>query len=237
MHKRSVLASPLSGKASSRRWSAVFAPILTAILLLSWLAWSHGTVAAQTIYIVNSTADPGDGTCDASECTLREAIEAANSSAGTIQFNIAGAGPHTIALGSALPAITNPLIIDGTTEPDFLGTPIIELNGMNAGAGAHGLHITAGSSTVRGLVINRFSGNGILIETNGDNLVEGNYIGTDVSGSADLGNGGSGVHIIESTNNIVGGSTSAARNVISGNQGEGVRIDGANAYGNLIQGN
>src|SRR5947209_11464220 len=53
---------------------------------------------ASTTFTVNSAADPGTGVCDAVECTLREAITAANTHAGTdtIAFNIPGAGPHTI---------------------------------------------------------------------------------------------------------------------------------------------
>src|SRR6185295_17059681 len=97
--------------------------------------------------------------------------------ADTITFNIAGAGPHTINLTSALPTIGEAVIIDGWSEPDFAGTPVIELNGASAGAGADGLHITGGGSTVRGLVINNFSGDGIELATNGGNTIVGNIIG------------------------------------------------------------
>ena len=91
----------------------------------------------------NGDASPGDGVGDdgGGNCTLRAAIlEAnalANSPAGAdvITFNIAGPGPHAIAPLSALPAITDAVIIDGTSEPDFAGTPIVELNGSSAGAG------------------------------------------------------------------------------------------------------
>src|SRR2546421_9893280 len=74
---------------------------------------------ASTTFIVNSTADPGTGVCDDAECTLREAIIAANAHAGTdtIVFNIPGAGPHTIRPTSTLPGITSPVIIDGYTQP------------------------------------------------------------------------------------------------------------------------
>ena len=64
---------------------------------------------------------------------------------------------QTIKPTSPLPAITNPVIIDGTTQPGFVGTPIIVLNGSLAGANANGLTITAGDSTVRGLVIDNWS--------------------------------------------------------------------------------
>ncbi|MCI0350270.1 MAG: putative Ig domain-containing protein, partial [Acidobacteriales bacterium] len=67
-------------------------------------------------------------------------------------------------------------------------------------------------------------------------LVQGNFIGTDVTGTQDSGNLANGVQIINSARNTIGG-TGLARNVISGNSGEGVRIDGATATENLVQGN
>ena len=88
------------------------------------------------------------------------------------------------------------MTIDGTTQPGFAGTPIIELDGTNAGGGANGLFITAGNSVVRGLVINRFGtggpasqppasdgGAGIVLAGAGNNVVEGNFIGTDATGT------------------------------------------------------
>ena len=54
------------------------------------------------------------------------------------------------------------------THPGYVGVPLIELDGTSAGvAGTDGLHITAGSCTVRGLVINRFKGDGIELATCG----------------------------------------------------------------------
>ena len=145
------------------------------------------------------------------------------------------------------PTITDPVIIDGYTQPGAspntngpglgLNTVLkIELDGTNAGAFAPGLHIT-GDSTVRGLVINGFDGFGVLI-SGGDatgNLVQGNFIGTDVTGAVDLGNGRDGVFIAGAPNNVIGGTTAQARNVISGNNISGINIGGAS--GNVVQGN
>ncbi|MDA2935492.1 hypothetical protein MYX82_14320, partial [Acidobacteria bacterium AH-259-D05] len=186
--------------------------------------------------------NPGDAACNdgTGNCTLRAAIEEANANGGTdtIAFNISGTGPHTIQPNSSLPTITDPVIIDGTTEPDFVGTPIIELDGSNAGD-VNGLKITAGNSTVRGLVINRFgltfSANGIQLVENGGNVIEGNYIGTDVTGALALGNV-AGV-LIHSANNVVGGTTAEARNIISGNLETGVTFSGFGATGNRVEGN
>ncbi len=196
------------------------------------------TLTAQTTFTVNTTDDVDDGVCDATHCSLREAISAASGSAGdkVIAFAITGAGPHTIQPASQLPALTGSVTIDGTTEPDFAGTPIIELDGSNAGD-AHGLSIIGSNNTIRGLVINRFALNGISLETDAAvNVVEGCYIGTDVAGSVALGNGNAGVMVGQAPNNIIGGTTAAARNVISGNI-EGVTIFDVPATGNRVLGN
>jgi CSLREA domain-containing protein len=202
------------------------------------------TPATNTL-IVNSNADPGDGVCDATECTLREAITAANARPGLdlIAFNIPGIGPHSIQVQSALPVITDPVVLDGTTQPGFSGRPLIELDGSQAGA-AYALTILAGNSTVRGLVINRFSGDGIRLVSGAGNVIEGNSIGTDVTGTLALGNAGNGVRIVDSPKNVIGGTNPesriphlASRNLISGNTGSGVFIQGERATGNLVQGN
>ena len=89
---------------------------------------------------------------------------------------------------------------------------------------------------VRGLVINRFSGDGILVDTRGTegrNIVEGNFLGTDVTGVLDLGNSFNGV-VILGTNHTVGGATAEARNIVSSNDISGIQMGG---FGNLVQGN
>jgi hypothetical protein len=182
-------------------------------------------------FIVTNTNDSGPG-------SLRQAILNANATSGRdmIRFNLPGSGPHTIQPLSALPTITEPVVIDGATQPGFSGQPVIELDGTNAGAGTFGLHITAGSSAVQDLVINRFGGDAIVLETNGGNVIKGNYIGTDVTGSVALGNVGGGVSIRATPNNLIGGTTRRARNVIAANF-LGIGIGEAGATGNLVQGN
>jgi len=108
----------------------------------------------------------------------------------------------------------------------------IELDGSNAGAAANGLVIASGSSTVRGLIINRFDGNGILITSNASSVIEGNYIGTDASGLINLGNGQSGICIHNSLSNTVG-----PYNLLSFNGVDGVYIKGDNSDGNFVDRN
>jgi hypothetical protein len=187
----------------------------------------------STLTVLNNL-DNGPG-------SLRQAILDADSIPGldTICFRI-GTGAQTIRVGSGgfgpLPAVTDPVVLDGTMQPGFAGRPLIELDGTSAGGGADGLVITAGGSTVRGLVINRFQGKAIVLTMGGGNRIEGNYLGTDTSGTTALGNL-RGVTIDGSANNTVGGTTPASRNLISGNTRTGIAILNTGATGNLIAGN
>lgn len=190
--------------------------------------------------------------------TLREAILSANGDANinadvvaggaygadTIAFNIPGPGPHTINVGAGgLPKLTDQdgVTIDGTTEPNFAGKPVIELNGAGAGAGIDGLAITSSNNVIKGLAINRFNGDGIDITLVSDdvsgNLIQGNFIGTDIAGTADLGNAGFGVRIDGGADNTIGGSAAGERNVISGNGEVGVGLLSAAGVRNVVQGN
>ena len=186
--------------------------------------------APASMFVVTTAGDSGAG-------SLRQAILDANAHSGadTIVFNIPGSGLHTITPSTALPTISDPVTIDGSTQPGFTGSPIIELNGSQAGANVDGLRITAGSSVVSGLVINRFSSDGVELSGNGGNIVEGCFIGTDATGTVDRGNAFRGLNIA-SSNNTIGGTAAAARNVISGNDNTGIFMT-AGTTGNLVQGN
>src|SRR5262249_8095450 len=136
-----------------------------------------------------------------------------------------------------LPAITSPVTIDGISQggAGYNGPPLIELRGPGGSFVVNGLNITAGSSTVKGLIINRFNPC-IRIDTNGGNTIAGNYIGTDATGTVDMGSTIDGI-VILTANNTIGGTTAAARNIISGNNSSGIFITGVPATGNLVQGN
>jgi CSLREA domain-containing protein len=187
------------------------------------------TVAAATL-TVNSTADTDDGVCSVANCTLREAIQAANINPGadTIVFDLdTPLTQSTINLTSALPSITDPVTLNGNVQGQF-GQFRIQLNGANAGSSTTGLKITAGNSALSRLVINRFGEGGIEISGNGGNVITDCRIGTDPTGNQDLGNGGAadgnGIFINGSSNNTVGGTISSQRNVISGNGRTGITI-------------
>lgn len=195
-------------------------------------------------YTVTTASDAGPG-------SLRAAITNANVHFGTdlIRFAIPGAGVHTIRPLSELPALEEAVTIDGYTQPGSrantrrTGTDAviaIELSGENAPGGARGLTISQKGCTVRGLAINRFreatvgSGGGVAIdsEANGE-LIAGNFIGTDPTGTAALGNS-EGIWLFGSASRV-GGTAPADRNIVSGSQNAvGIRVGGDI---NLIQGN
>ena len=187
-------------------------------------------------FVVSNTGDNGgvDPAPFAGTGTLRQAIVDANANAGAdaINFNIPGA-PFTISLLAPLPAITGQVTIDGTSQAGFAGVPIIELSGLSAGA-ANGLTINASSCLVRALVLNRFNGHGIAV-TGNSNVLEGNFIGTNATGTFALANTLDGVFISGGSTNTIGGTTPAARNLLSGNR-NGIQITGVGT-GNQVRGN
>ncbi len=173
-----------------------------------------GAYEVTPSYIVTRTAD------DSNIGSLRSAINFTNlfstlTNPGTAVFQIpttdpgyvAASGYWSIAPNLALPTIIQPVIIDGRSQPGFSITPIVELNGINAGTGANGLVLGAGAagSLIQGLAINRFAQNGILVQSD-SNTIRGNFIGTDVTGTLALGNGRNGVLVQGGTNNTIGGA-------------------------------
>ena len=185
-----------------------------------------------SITVVSSTLDDG------SVGSLRWAIGQANTPGSTIQFSIPGAGVHTINLATPLPAITVPITIDATTQTGYTNAPLIVLNGSGAGAKVDGLDLSAGNTTVKGLDIVNFTGAGISISAAGGDVIENNYIGVNSTGGVAAGNGGDGVAVLYNAN-----KNTILDNVISGNTGNAIRLDGSNfpsnpgTSGNVVQGN
>ncbi len=240
-----ILMGPESGSKSAKRFdssegSVPVRPVLT-------VDFTPPSVTAP--FTVNTRDDIDDGICDTSHCSLRESIESANRIAGsdTINFDILGPGPHAIQLNSSLPTVTAPVVIDGYTQPGAsqntnppgVGKNAvlkIEIDGTGAG-NSSGLAVSTDDCSIRGLVVNRFELRGIVILSGSNNTVEGNFIGTDVTGSSDLGNASVGVQIQNAPNNRIGGFRAGEGNVISGNDSGGILIVGEGASGNLVQGN
>src|SRR5207253_1285513 len=108
---------------------------------------------------------------------------------------------------------------DATTQPGYAGKPVIELSGRNIQGSANGLILVGGDSTVRGLIVNQFPGDGIELLGQGGDTVLDNYLGTDATGAQDRGNTGYGIRVLSSDNLI-------QNNVISGNDQGGVLLEG-----------
>lgn len=137
----------------------------------------------------------------------------------TINFSIPGPSLNvpTIAPPVPLPIVEGDVVLDGTTQGIF---GLVELEGHNNGAFEIGIELKT-NCTVKGLVINRFGTAGIRILA-ASCTVQGCYIGTDVSGTTRLPNG-SGI-VVSGNSATIGGTTEAARNIISGNASNGIEI-------------
>ncbi|MCP3937599.1 MAG: hypothetical protein GY708_19775, partial [Actinomycetia bacterium] len=168
----------------------------------------------------------------------------ASATVETINFSIptsdpgyaAGPGSWTTQPSSVLPSITQTVTIDGSSQPGWVSTPVVEIDGSLAGAGVWGLDLVAGNVTIRSLAINGFTEDGIQVDSasSGATIV-GNHIGLDPTGLIDLGNA-RGIELQSGSGpTTVGGTTAADRNVISGNAGDGIIVYGSDA--NTIIGN
>jgi Calx-beta domain-containing protein/GEVED domain-containing protein len=247
--------APQAQRRASSRWRrAFFEPLEDRSLL----------AAIITVNSAGDAIDPNDGVL-----TLREALSVSNgtlplgalSSAealqisgtptqgvtDTIAFHIPGAAVVTISPASALPTITDPVIIDGYTQtgasantnPAGVGLGLnsvltIELSGTALPPVSNdALTVNADDTVIRGLIIGDFPGFGVnIMNGHKGDRVEGNFIGTDASGGVAHPND---TGVVLSSGQI-GGITPAARNLISGNQRDGVSISGPGAVvqGNLI---
>ena len=198
-----------------------------------------------TAFTVNSTDDgsdsnTSDGICadGNGNCTLRAAIQEANRvEHSIIRFDVPGSGTRTIQPASALPTITGTVLIDGFSQPGAtVSNYLVELDGTNAGTYTDGLTISGTEGWIRGLVLNRFGGDGIFLQGSGGKLlIEENRIGTDVSGTSDSGNGYTGVKVSDAD------GVTIRNNLISGNDSHGVELslgaDDAVISGNIIGAN
>ena len=172
---------------------------------------------------MTNTNDSGPG-------SLRQAIEVSDSDEGDVDrivFNIPGPGVQTITLLSDL-FVSEPVFIDGRTQPGFTSTPLIYL--VSGGAPFSGLSLES-SSTVRALAFGGFPQRAISLQGN-LNLLEGNYVGVNPATGVAAPNG-TGVEVF-GNGNVIGGTTAQARNVISGNIADGIRIAG---LANVVIGN
>ena len=212
------------GSRRAARLLAVAVVALLGVVLVPQAFADPGT------YVVTNTNDSGAG-------SLRQAILDANATPNAtavdqITFDLPAVSP-AIAPATNLPAITDPVTIDGTTNTSG---PVF-LDGTSVGSLGVGLQIAIAPdplvpSTVRGLTITNFAQAGLELGS-GPVKAVGNFIGTNPSGASGLGNG---IGLVASGAAVIGGPAPGERNVISGNHEAGISLSGAGAtvFNNLI---
>ena len=228
----------LQGNPGPRR--LLFGAVLAALALLLL----PGPATAATITVTSAA----DTTSVDGAVTLREAMTSVNNGANlnadvvavgaygtsdTINFNIPGAGVHTITPTSLLPPITNSVLIDGYSQPGASvntlavgdnAVLLIEINGTNiATFNVFAIPGPAGGVTIRGFVINRnVGGYAFAVGSSGvassNNVISGNFIGTNPNGTTlPVATQAPQVAFADGSSNTFGGSTPAARNIMAGN--------------------
>ena len=195
-------------------------------------------------YVVNTTDDVDDGTCDFAHCSLREAVESAAYEQGphVIMFDIPTSDPGydpstgvwTIqpTNGFTLPAdVTIDGYVGSTPEGGIRSVrPGIEIDGTTLAAlGVPGLRLS-NDVTLRGLIITRFQ-YGIWV-TGNNAVIEGCYVGTDPTGTQAKPNTLAGILVGSGARNGV-----IQQNLISGNSGIGIRLYDEETSGNTISDN
>jgi CSLREA domain-containing protein len=231
-----------------KKYRFVVASLALALCLLSLLAEPRTAFASS--YIVNTTDDSYDGTCDSTHCSLREAIVAANNHTGNDYIHVVIPPDEpgcdgvvcTITLGASLPSLADDsggTVVDGTSQPDTNphGPDIVVAGPSNAWC----FSVVTRYNTIKGFVINGCEYGVVMTDAlfwePGYSTISGNYIGINYDGTLAAGNVNGGVWIDSSPHNTIGGTTAQERNVISGNDGYGLCIGGNPSHHNKIIGN
>ena len=205
---------------------------------------------AGTIYLLNA----GGNTIAGNFLGTNAAGTAATPHSGynVDDIIVASSSPNNT-IGGTVPAARN--LVSGTSDPAFQNVGILlastgnvvqgNLIGTNAAGNAAiandiGIEIFADNNLVGGTTAaarNLISGNRLQgLEVNSlNNLIEGNYVGTDAGGAQALANGNFGI-AVGGANNTIGGTVAGAGNLISGNGAVGVAIT-SGSTGNTVQGN
>jgi parallel beta-helix repeat protein len=185
-------------------------------------ATRHASAPTQT-FVVSSLGDAGPG-------SLRAAILAANATAAgsssLISFSVNG----TITLGGPLPTIARTVSIDATSAPTYVsgGAPVVAIDFSRYRGLLFGP--SSGGSQLLGVAVDDAGGNGVTLNASGITLND-DYIGLNLAGAA-AGNSANGVLVwAESAGNFIGlndaGTSGVVANVISGNGGSGIVLDGS----------
>lgn len=205
----------------------------------------YGAPAATPGPLVTNSKDSGPG-------SLRTSIYYAIDHPGTtISLHIPGSDPgltsgvFVLKFSDGLPRLGAQTTIDGTSQTTFGGDtntsgPELMLDGSLAqDSFPDGVKFTEANCTVRGFIITGFRGNGVHFTgaSATGNTIAGCYIGTNAAGTGAAQNVLGVLVDAGAKNNLIGGASAAARNVISGNQNQGLAIRDAGTSNNSAQGN
>jgi CSLREA domain-containing protein len=187
---------------------------------------------------IDGFSDPDD------PAGARIELDGTNAGAGQLGLVVSGGGNGTTIRGLVINDFGEGIRLSvggNTVQGNYIGTDetglVAESNFVGMFVSGSGNQI-GGSGAGQGNVISGNDNDGVGLPGASNTVLEGNYIGLKADGSAALANGNQGVHIHgTSTNNTIGGTTAAARNVISGNSAAGVAISSATNTGNIIRGN
>lgn len=214
--------------------------VLASVLIALGCLLAAPAAALSAEYTVDSTLDEPDASVGVAgcltaglKCTLRAAVQESNNSVGTkdtIKFAAAFNGElaDTIALGPSFPIITDPVTIDGDGAAQCATAAAVAgpCVGVSGPSGGFGLQVEDDGVTIEGLAVT-----GALTGINVINASEGflardNWLGLKLDGTADANN--TGIFLDPNSDGAtIGGTAAAARNVIAGNNGIGLDIEGA----------
>jgi hypothetical protein len=203
------------------------------------------------LYISNNSALPNNvsvlnnyiGTDVSGAAAIPNAGNGLNvSSIGGGTFGASGAG--NVISGNTLYGVNN--YGANTLQSNLIGTNASgtsalpnQAGGVKAGYGT----IVGGALGTTGNVISGNTGHGLTIANYSTEItIKGNLIGTNLAGNAAVPNTINGIYIHVDANQytgylVIGGTTAAERNVVSGNGVDGIRFDGRGLYNNTVQGN
>lgn len=209
------------------------------------IRYLYGPPAEPITNVVTTTADTGSG-------SMRAALYyVADNPGSEVLFDLPPGDPgfsngvfSIYPTGFLPPLAVDGIRVNGFSQPGFTDRPLIVVNGSRilpqTFSATSGLLIYSASNEIRGLSIQGFEWNGITLHY-GDatnNTIAGCWIGLDHTGASPAGNAFQGILIAQGArNNIIGGTNTADRNVISGNKGYGVFVTDAGTGANIILGN
>ncbi len=231
-----VTLDPMTGELGS----AMSIPGLAAV----WGSSLPDPITVTSTKDAGGASSPDSCGSNSGDCTLRAALQDINSGGkgdaifwgygasypstvvdsvamvtSSVSFAIpSSAAPPVIKLSSPLPTLTMPVTIDGTTQPNTpAGQPGVQIDGSAAGSDANGLELDGKGSSVNGLIVTGFKGDGLLLK--GDNsTVTNSWIGVEPgsAGGYQAAPNANGIEVA-SSNDVLGGTASGDRDVISGN--------------------